>query len=457
MLLICALGWWLRMHALGQESLWLDEAISVGWSQLGVGDLIRTTAADVHPPSYYLLLQVWAQLAGWSEFSARFLSAALGTLCLPLLYACARRSFGLRVATLSAGLMALSQFHVFYSQEARNYALLTVLTLLSYTALAARFRRRGRRETLLYVASTASLVYVHLYAWFIVIAQNVYWLRHHSRRRSLVGPAPREWLIYQAVIAGLFLPWAAVLANQTRAVLANYWLGRPDAVTLINVLYQYSGSAVAFGVTLAVVAIVAYERIRMPRAGVEAVTPVQPGIFLGLWLIVPHVIPFAISQWVSPIYLPRATIVTLPAFVMLLAAAVWAIRQPWVRAGLILALLASHLWTIVVYYPTIWKQQWREVTHAVESVADPNAVIFFEPGYGQIGFDAYARRQDLRKQPFPAAGIELSDEVSQRFWVIVLEQPGLQSALETRLAPRYAFHRLQHFVAIDVYEFEISP
>ena len=54
--------------------------------QRDVAELIRHTAADIHPPFYYLLLHFWALFTGWSEFSAAWLSLLFGVLLIALVY-----------------------------------------------------------------------------------------------------------------------------------------------------------------------------------------------------------------------------------------------------------------------------------------------------------------------------------------------------------------------------------
>jgi len=75
----------LRTYLLGATNLWWDEAYSVWLARRPLTELLRTTAFDVHPPLYYVLLRGWMELAGDSEFSLRYLSVAGGVLTVVLL------------------------------------------------------------------------------------------------------------------------------------------------------------------------------------------------------------------------------------------------------------------------------------------------------------------------------------------------------------------------------------
>ena len=43
----------LRLHHLGTESLWLDEAFSITIGRSSLANIVFQTSRDVHPPLYY--------------------------------------------------------------------------------------------------------------------------------------------------------------------------------------------------------------------------------------------------------------------------------------------------------------------------------------------------------------------------------------------------------------------
>ena len=62
----------LRVHALGSQSLWYDEAVTAQVVQQGLAELARWTADDIQPPLYYAITAAWVQWAGLSEWALRF-------------------------------------------------------------------------------------------------------------------------------------------------------------------------------------------------------------------------------------------------------------------------------------------------------------------------------------------------------------------------------------------------
>jgi len=138
LLLIILLGTCLRIHNLGEKSLWLDEAASVFDAQVLIPSLterLLTSQGEVkwqilqsiaqewkihqpsHPP-FYFVLQRWGMAIGRCEFILRFLAVSIGIVSFPVLYRLAKDLFNEKVGFLSTLLLATSPLHVYYSREA---------------------------------------------------------------------------------------------------------------------------------------------------------------------------------------------------------------------------------------------------------------------------------------------------------------------------------------------------
>jgi mannosyltransferase len=220
-LAVVLLAWAVRLQNLTYHSLWFDEAMSVHWARSDVARILEVSmnlVEDRLPPLYYLLLHGWRQWAGDSEMAFRLPSAVCGVLLVALVYRLARGWFGARVGALAAVLTALNPFLVWYSQEARMYALAVLLgacaTWCFVVGLRAMRRRRRDREPgtgrwgylwwLAYGVCVLAGLYTHFYTGFVVPAHGLYLLLTWRRSR-------RAWLPFLAVlvaVAGLFAPLA---------------------------------------------------------------------------------------------------------------------------------------------------------------------------------------------------------------------------------------------------------
>ena len=83
------------------------------------------------PPFYYLVAWAWTHLFGYSEFALRSVSALAGAATVATVYVLANRLAGARAAAIAGVLVALSPLMVWFSQEARAYALATLLATLT--------------------------------------------------------------------------------------------------------------------------------------------------------------------------------------------------------------------------------------------------------------------------------------------------------------------------------------
>ena len=106
----------LRFSHLGTWSLWMDEAFTLGDS------LHREGTSN---PLGYVLLGIFYDLFGGrpDEFLLRLPSSVFGWLCLPAAYWAVRPLVGRRGAAVATLLLAVSAWHVYWSQNARFYTL----------------------------------------------------------------------------------------------------------------------------------------------------------------------------------------------------------------------------------------------------------------------------------------------------------------------------------------------
>jgi hypothetical protein len=190
-----------------------------------LGELLRHTAGDIHPPFYYLLLHAWGRLAGWSEFAAAFLSLWFGVLLIALVYRATREWVGRSpplqgggVAVLAALLVALSPYNVWYSQEVRMYTLGAALGLLSVLFLRRLLARGGffSLDFAAYVVVTALGLYTLYYFLFLIAFQWLYVLALLISRAGTGDSASRylRFVLSQLAVALLYLPWLPTALRQ---------------------------------------------------------------------------------------------------------------------------------------------------------------------------------------------------------------------------------------------------
>ena len=112
LLLSFALG----LYRLGFQAALGDDAFSLVIAGRSLGELLRLSASEPHPPVFYVLLWGWVRLAGDGEFAGRFVAVWWGLLAAALTYRLgARLMGGRRAAALAALLLVASPLFVAYS------------------------------------------------------------------------------------------------------------------------------------------------------------------------------------------------------------------------------------------------------------------------------------------------------------------------------------------------------
>ena len=176
----------LRFYRLSHQGFWFDEgttALLVHFSPGKMIGLIPQTEST--PPLYYIVAWVWARLFGFGEAGLRSLSALAGVLVVPVAYGVGARLCTRRVGVVLAGLVACSPLLIWYSQEARSYELLVLLTALTMLAFAHVLAAPATRPLAAWVVACALALATHYYAVLAVVPQALWLVVVHRRHRGV--------------------------------------------------------------------------------------------------------------------------------------------------------------------------------------------------------------------------------------------------------------------------------
>lgn len=164
----------LRFGTLSLQSYWSDEAATVDLVKRSLGQMLATIPkTERTPPAYYVLAWVWSRLFGTGEVGLRSLSALFGTLTVVCAYAIARRLGGERAGLLAAALTTVSPILVWYSQEARSYAMLTFLSAASIWLWLRARDAPSTRATVAWGVVSCLAIATHYFASFIVVFEAI--------------------------------------------------------------------------------------------------------------------------------------------------------------------------------------------------------------------------------------------------------------------------------------------
>jgi hypothetical protein len=215
----------LRFATLDLQSYRFDEAVTVG--RVLRPSLFKTLSTVTHsestPPLYYLVAWFWSRPFGTGEVWMRSLSALAGTASIVAVYLGAvALPLPRRAGLIAAAMVAVSPVLIWFSQDARAYALVFLLTALSFLFFA-RARRGGARADLAWWAALSALALAtHYFAGFVIVPEAVL-LVLGSRRRREVALAIGAIAAMGALLAPIALQQAG---NDHAAWIAEQPLGQ---------------------------------------------------------------------------------------------------------------------------------------------------------------------------------------------------------------------------------------
>lgn len=263
----------MRAFDAGRAPMWFDEIYTTWAARGGFTRVLETSARDVHPPLHMLLVSAWAALGGESTPWLRSLSILFGLATLLVVFELGRATFGRRAGLAAAALLALHPVHVYFSQEARVYALLwlelTAAWWLGWRWLGSRRSLHGAG----YVTVAGLALYTH-YLSGLVLAFTaaagllLLWPDRDARRRV---PA---WIGLHFAVAALFLPQVPTFLAQNARLAGDHWTFAADARDLRDWLRGIASGSASVVPVLAALATLAFARPagRRPAAFLVAVS-----------------------------------------------------------------------------------------------------------------------------------------------------------------------------------------
>jgi mannosyltransferase len=255
----------LRLSTLDLQSFWYDEAFTpVHVLHASLWATLRSVShTENTPPLWYMLAWADARVLGTGEVALRLPSALAGIATVPVAWAIGRELGGAntrRVAAMCAALVAVNPLFVWYSQEARAYALFVLMGALAMLCFLRARRDPTPRRMAAFAVSGALVLLTHYFAVFLLIPMAL-WLLYERRTRRAALPA----IAALVVVGAALLPLISAQGGH-----GTQWIGRWPLSERLQAIPQYfltgySGSPLGHGVELLVA------------------LPILAGLALGVW------------------------------------------------------------------------------------------------------------------------------------------------------------------------------
>lgn len=386
---VLLMAYGLRLFRVAEQSFWWDEVHTV----VSVNGSLQETFRILfeirsHVPLYFVLMQSWAG-SGSSEFVLRYFSVILGVVSVALIYGNGRFIGKHRTGWLAALLLTFSPFHIWYSQEARMYTLVTAAVIAAHYFLCRLIRRSNSLHWLGYSVSMITAVYTHYLCLLILLAHYTFFSLSYRHLKPLF----LKWVFYGGLAGLLFGVWGVAIMSTGGFTNASIsWIPAANWYTpLITLLSLGVGPTinpanpifyVVLIVYLAAIAacFLAYRRAPLPQLLTLRV--------LLCWLFVPILLTYFISlDWPIPqkrsIYIDRYLILSLPALLLVVSWGITTVAQNgrWMQwAALALIAIPMGLSLNNLYFdPQYAREDWRAAINQLEATFSPNDVLLMDP------------------------------------------------------------------------------
>jgi mannosyltransferase len=465
---ILLLAFSLRLNELDAKCVWQDEIFTaaIASAENSVSEVLSIplyNTALPAPPLYFLITHFFLYI-GDNDFLLRFSALFFGILGVPVTYILGARLFGKLEGLVGAFLLSFATLHIRYSQDARFYSLLMLLSLLSLYFLYRGIFDKGRRWWIGFTLCSILNIYNHLFAFFVLLAEAIFvvglWLaeaflavRRSSSVKQKTGlekSAPTldkgAGLAFIASLAATTLAYTPMFPHLLRGLTGSKGLGgtatRGMSVTLSFLMQQFDAWGVGSGWAIWV--------LLVPfLIGVIVSVKAWRGQLLWLafcWFVVPFGVLFAIPAQHG--FRPRYVLPMLPLY-LLFAAKGLTTTSEVIGAGLLRGrlqlrggILAVFLLTVALlsmpgvqaYYAED-RANWRAAAALLATSLSPGDVIVSPGAFAQIGLPRY--QDSLGDVSFVMGGSEVffspDRDRQEGLWFIGLQE-GRMSAIESELA-----------------------
>lgn len=401
-----AVAAFLRLDALGEPSYWLDEIlhqqITSSVAALPWWRWFATLHAE-HAGLYYLT-QLATRMFGTSEAAGRLAAALFGIATIPLAWLVVRRANGGVVAAI---LLAASPLHVYFSREARSYALLTLLAAALMLVLL-RGRSRIAAALLLLAMLYTSAVSATIVLAALIVAAACAWL----------VPEERRWY---ATVAGFCVVTLALfrVVYAARPVTDAAWPGFPklDGQFFTSLVRTFSVSAL--GSEIEGRTAVAMLLFAIAGLAVLVRRDRRDAIVIAGMTLLPLVISLAVLKTLDHFYAARYVMPAVFGYCVLAGIGIAALAR-WLPVAIVVAVV-----TVVQVWPSartepFLKLDWRAVAAMIASHARPGDVVMTAEPWSDVSLRWYLAQQPDPPRVALMPHVELAERFveAEKIWFV---------------------------------------
>ncbi len=408
---IILLGAILRLAYIGDRPIWFDEAFT--WkltNDFSWSEMLSRAARDVHPPLYYILSRAVQSLSGDSLFSLRYPSFLFGIATVGLLMWLSRKASTDHPAANRLSLilwpgivLSLLAVHVRWSQEARMYALMAMLSVISTHCLWNFIRSPGERRAYAigFMIATVVLIYTHNFGAIFFASQLGYLLFRHWKNTDHESFISGKWIgLFIVVPTIAYLPWLPSLLHQVSLVRNEYWIP-PLTAERVVLLFSELVLSEEFGETAPLLIRAMLSLFIFASLGYAIVRGSEFDRYLTSLILGPYFIAILISLVLTPILWPRYLLPSFTLYPILLVSVLY--RAADARAAHRLMLLIVMGLVVVLARRSLdlyWRRGTLPITASMMDRGEVGPPVVVARSYLLFETEYYLRNQVPKRKVY---------------------------------------------------------
>lgn len=207
--------------------VWGDEGYSILLAKMSVKELISSTALDVHPPLYYLILKFFCEIFGFQDVVYQSVSMLPYIMLLLWAITILRKEFGGYTAAIFIILQSLTYVALKYNVELRMYSWAEFFVIGCVFSVYRILQRQEKKDWIMFVFCGLCAAYTHYYSLISVAIVYVvlYAILIYKNRKNVLC-----CLTSGAITSFIYFPWLMVLFSTLKRVENNYWISEIPTV-----------------------------------------------------------------------------------------------------------------------------------------------------------------------------------------------------------------------------------
>ncbi|MEZ4853128.1 glycosyltransferase family 39 protein [Flavobacterium sp.] len=432
LIVILILGSILRFYNIDFQSIWLDEIHTMNeanpnHSILQVYNSVYN--AEQMPPLYFIIINILFKIFGYTSFVLRAFSAICGIASIYSTYLLSKEFFNKNVALISAVLISINYFGIYYSQDGRPYTFLYLFTTISFLFLVKFIKTPNIKNSFLYGLFTALMIYGHFFALFILFSQVLTLLFFII----LVNNKDKWNLIKLSLFSGiviilLHIPSFKILAQISQ--IQSFWVEAPTKQVFTTIYNQFFGES-EFLIFLTGISFVLYfvnifkiEDKEINYQNIVKNKKTFSFILFIFWITITLITPLIRSYLYVPMIVNRYFMVLLPVVLIIVSYGFYQIKSKLLLMFILSIFILFSLTDIFIvksYYTEPTKTQFREGSNfIIQNNKNKTKVVSSLGWYFSYFLDNDTVKYEIVNKPLESYVEEIKTDTTklENFWYI---------------------------------------